>query len=320
MKLYIKNMVCNPNERKIELGLDKIRIQYNKLKTGEVSATQNITTAQRTHLSGTLKNCEFELTDDLKNELIEKFKKSIIELEHNPDEDFRKKISDHIRLDAGDNFIPLKKLFAEIEAVTGKNFRDYNKSEIKKLINIASGLAIRRLNLLENLLAWSDSQNKEKTFNLVKINLRELVISEFDCFDTSADQKHVTMDHSIGLNLYVTADVRMVKTIFRNLISNAITYSNTGGSIFISATEGKQFVEIEVKDNGIGISENICKKLFKTDENHSTSGADNEQGTGLGLFICKKFIEAHGGTIRVESDPGKGSKFTFTLPCYIQES
>jgi signal transduction histidine kinase len=109
----------------------------------------------------------------------------------------------------------------------------------------------------------------------------------------------------------------MVKTIFRNLISNAIKYSNTGGTIFISATEAPHFVEIEVKDDGIGIEQKTRQKLFKIDEFHSTSGTNNEQGTGLGLLFCKEFIDLHGGQIQVKSEPGKGSRFIFTLPHYI---
>jgi signal transduction histidine kinase len=198
-----------------------------------------------------------------------------------------------------------------------EQFSEYNETEIKRLINIASISTVRSLNLLENLLTWSVSQNKEKTFNPVKIDLNKLVISELEDFNTSATQKQLTLNHSIDPGLYITADFQMVKTIFRNLISNAIKYSNMGGHIFISATEGKQFVEIEVSDNGIGMSERVQKKLFKIDEFHSTTGTNNEPGTGLGLIFCKEFIDLHGGKIYTESESGKGSKFIFTLPHYI---
>ena len=308
-------MKCNPGEKKLELELNKIRIQYNKFKKGELSAVQNRTTAQREQLFKTLQQHEFELIDDPLNELIEKFKRSIVELEYYPDEDLKRSFSDHIRLNISDNFISLNKLFAEIEAASNENFSDYNKPEIKKLINTASGLAIKRLNLLENLQAWSDAQNK--TFNPIKINLRKLVVTEFDRFDTSADQKHVTLDHSISLLLHVSADELMITNVFRNLISDAIEFSNTGGSIFISATEGKQFVEIEVKDNGIEISQNTLDSFFKTDENHSISGTDTKRGTGLSLFICKKFIEMHGEKIQIESKQDKGCSVKFRLPYYM---
>jgi signal transduction histidine kinase len=201
--------------------------------------------------------------------------------------------------------------------ILAENIDNYRKDEIEELIHIASGSAINAYKLLENLLDWSAAQNKEKSFNPVKINLRELILSEIDSFSISASQKQVALDQSIFQDIYLTADIQMVKTIFRNLISNAIKYSNQGGIIFISATESNQFVEIEVMDNGIGMTENTLRKLFKMEEFHSTLGTDNEHGTGLGLLFCKEFIEMHGGKIWAESKPGKWTKFKFTLPHYI---
>lgn len=211
---------------------------------------------------------------------------------------------------------PFNAIIGILDLLEG-SFDDYSRTEIQNLINIANRSAVGTLNLLDNLLAWSASQNTEKNFNPVKINLRELIINEFESFHSSAAQKQISMDHSVIPNLYVTADLQMVKTIFRNLISNAIKFSKPGGTIFISAKEGKRFVEIEVQDNGIGISGKTQKKLFRIDEFRSTSGTNNEQGTGLGLLFCKEFVSRHGGKIWVESEPGKGSKFKFTLPHYI---
>jgi signal transduction histidine kinase len=201
--------------------------------------------------------------------------------------------------------------------ILSENIDHYRKDEIEELIQIASGSAINTYKLLENLLAWTAAQNKEKSFDPVKINLRELILSEIESFNLTASQKQVTIDHSIFQNLYLTADIQMVKTILRNLISNAIKYSNQGGIVLISATEGHQFIEIEVMDNGIGISQNTLKKLFKMDEFHSTLGTANEHGTGLGLLFCKEFVEMHGGKIWAESRPGKWTKFKFNLPHYL---
>lgn len=315
MKIQIKNGESNPLKPKMELELDKIRIQYDKYKAGELSEMQNITSAKREDLFKSLLQYEFELVDDSLNELIEKFNTSIIALEHYPDEELRKSFSDHIRLYIGDNFILLNKLFTEIKAASNENFRDFNNPEIKKLVNTASSLAVRRLTLLENLLAWSDAQNK--TFNPIKINLRKLVVTGFNRFDTSAEQRNITLDHSIGLLLCVSADELMLKTIFRNLIGNAIEYSNIGGNIFISAKEVNGFVEVEVKDSGKVISQETLEKLFKTDETRLFSDVDNQWETGLGLFISKKFIEMHGGEMQVESEQGTGSSVKFKLPHYM---
>jgi len=115
----------------------------------------------------------------------------------------------------------------------------------------------------------------------------------------------------------ITADFQMVKTIFRNLIGNAIKYTNNGGEITISASERKKIVEVVVKDNGIGISPEVKRELFTSKAFHSTTGTNNEKGTGLGLILCREFVELHGGKILMESESGKGSEFKFTLPHYI---
>lgn len=197
------------------------------------------------------------------------------------------------------------------------NLDDLDKNEVQRLIDMAAVSTVRTLSLLDNLLAWSIIQNKQNSFNPEKINLRELITDELENFKLTAVQKQITMNHTIAPGLQVTADLQMVKTIFRNLIGNAIKYSNTGGVIQINATEGRQFIEIEVRDNGIGMPEKAKEKLFKIDEFHSTIGTNNERGNGLGLLFCKEFIDLHGGKIRVESEPGKGSIFRFTLPHYI---
>jgi two-component system, sensor histidine kinase and response regulator len=194
---------------------------------------------------------------------------------------------------------------------------EYDVNEIEKYIDIVSDSASRTLHLLDNLLVWTISQNKEKTFHPVKINLYELIAEEIESSITTARQKQITLDNSIEPGLNVRADLQMVRTILRNLIGNAIKYTNAGGQIIVTATKSKQFVEISVIDNGIGILPQAQRELFKKSLFHSTSGTGNEQGAGLGLLLCKEFVEMHGGKIRVESKPTKGSKFKFTLPKYI---
>jgi signal transduction histidine kinase len=192
-----------------------------------------------------------------------------------------------------------------------------NKIENEEYVNIAYDSSLRTLGLLDNLLVWAISQNKEKSFNPVKINLFELIVEEIESISFAARQKQIVLKHTIGPNLNINADLQMVKTILRNLISNAIKYTNTGGEITLSASEGKQFVEITVKDNGIGISSEAQRNLFKIDSFHSSAGTNNEHGTGFGLLLCIEFVEMHGGNIWIESELGKGSEFKFTLPHYI---
>ena len=197
------------------------------------------------------------------------------------------------------------------------SLKEFNKDEIAEYVDIVYNSANNTLILLDNLLVWAVSQNKEKNFKPVKINLYDLLREEIESLKTLASQKQITLKHLIKPDLNVAADLQMVKTILRNLISNAIKFTNINGEIIVNATELKQFVEVEVKDNGIGISAENQKKLFQIDTFHSTPGTHNEKGTGLGLLLCKEFVELHGGNILIDSEAGKGSIFSFTLPHYI---
>lgn len=208
---------------------------------------------------------------------------------------------------------PFSSIIGVLE-ILKKSLSDYNRDEIEKFINIASNAANDTLVLLDNLLMWALSQNEKKSFHPVTINLHEFLAHEIESINTSARQKQIMLHHSIVPNLNVTADLQMISSILRNLMSNAIKYTNTGGEITISASESKQFVEIEVRDTGIGISHEGQRNLFKIDEFHSTAGTHNEKGAGFGLLLCKEFVEIHGGKIWVESEPGNGSKFKFALP------
>ena len=194
------------------------------------------------------------------------------------------------------------------------SLKEFNKDEIEEYINLVYKSANNTLILLDNLLQWAITQNIEKTFNPVKINLYDLLLEEIQSLRTLSQEKQITMVEAIDQSLNVTADLQMVKTILRNLISNAIKYTNSYGEIIISASENKQFVEVAINDNGVGISAEDKMKLFKVEELHSTQGTHNEKGTGLGLLLCKEFIELHGGNLLLESEVGNGSRFSFTLP------
>jgi signal transduction histidine kinase len=198
-----------------------------------------------------------------------------------------------------------------------ESFNDNDEVEIETYINMANNSVNSTLRLLENLLSWTSMQNKEKNFNPVKIDIYEVILNEIENAIPSATQKLITLNHSITSNLYATADLQMVKTILRNLISNAIKYSYLGGEITLIVTEKDKNIEIAVIDNGVGISQNAQKDLFQRDVLNSTRGTKNEYGTGLGLMICKEFVEMHDGIIHIESEAGKGTKIVFTLPHYI---
>ena len=131
----------------------------------------------------------------------------------------------------------------------------------------------------------------------------------------NAAQKNISLTCLIEEGTLVSADYNMVSAIFRNLLSNAIKFTKTGGTITVESHDAGDFWEIAVVDTGVGMSTNKQHKLFNIGEGRiTTPGTAGERGTGLGLILCKEFVEKHGGKIWVESEVGKGSTFTFTLP------
>jgi signal transduction histidine kinase len=197
-----------------------------------------------------------------------------------------------------------------------KRLNDYDINKIQEFINIASDSKIKTFPLLEELLAWAISQNTEESFKPVRINLFELLKEEIDSIYESALQKQISLNYSISPDMNVTGDHQMVKTILKNLITNAIEFTHTGGKINIKVSEGKSFIQIAVIDNGRGITPEDQQNLFKIESIDAVNALNSEKGCGLSLILCKEFIEIHGGNIWIESEFGKGSKFIFTLPNY----
>jgi signal transduction histidine kinase/ligand-binding sensor domain-containing protein len=180
--------------------------------------------------------------------------------------------------------------------------------------NLIKSSAVQTFRLLENLLEWANSQTKKISYNPSDINLRELFTEDFNILNDMASRKNITLKILIPENLMIRADRNMIKTVVRNLISNAIKFTAKGGTVEANAVVSRKQVEISVSDNGIGMTKEIMAKLFRIDAKLSTRGTENEKGTGLGLFLCKEFVEKHGGRISVESEPGNGSVFRIVLP------
>ena len=168
--------------------------------------------------------------------------------------------------------------------------------------------------LLINLLEWSRSQMGTIQFKPVELSLPALVEETFSLYNTKAAQKEITLTNEVSEESKVIADQNMLKTILRNLVSNALKFTERGGAIEISEKNINGFKEITVRDTGIGINPQDINKLFEMEGNYTTLGTEDESGTGLGLILCKEFVEKHGGKISVESKIGFGSKFNFTLP------
>ena len=168
--------------------------------------------------------------------------------------------------------------------------------------------------LLENLLTWARSQTGKLEITPQKFQVKEVIEENLELLQNTAQNKNITIQHQINGISEVYADKNSVSTVIRNLSSNALKFTNSGGRIIISAEEWKDAIEITVHDNGVGIPPEVQKKLFKLGEKHSTLGTNKEKGTGLGLMLCKEFVEKNGGQIRVESKVGKGTSFRFTIP------
>lgn len=168
-------------------------------------------------------------------------------------------------------------------------------------------------NLLENLLNWAKSQMQGMKVYGKKINLKTISEDCVNLLNPIADKKIVKIQNNIYTPISAFADNEMVKLVIRNLMSNAIKFTTTGNKIILDATQDKDFVTISIKDNGTGISNENQEKLFKL-ESFSTRGTSNESGMGLGLLLCKDFVDKNGGKIWFESELEKGSTFYFTLP------
>ena len=138
--------------------------------------------------------------------------------------------------------------------------------------------------------------------------------SNINIISSNAFQKNISVECEILSDEKVFADESIVNTILRNLLTNAIKFSYPNGKVIVSSKAKGEFLEISISDFGVGIAPNNIEKLFRIDSKFINPGTKNEKGTGLGLILCKEFTELHGGEIRVKSEIGKGSTFTFTLP------
>lgn len=186
--------------------------------------------------------------------------------------------------------------------------------EQKEFLLAASVTVKNTHSLLKNLLFWAKSQRNEIDYNPHNINASIVVIDNLQLLMSQIIEKQLSIDNQIPEAFQCYADENMLSTIIRNLISNAIKYTEPGGKITIGYENSPIEVTFWVEDTGIGIPEQHIPLIFDTFANFSTPGTNYEKGTGLGLILCKEFVETQGGKISVESTPGIGSRFKFTIP------
>ncbi|MFA8436386.1 MAG: tetratricopeptide repeat protein [Marinifilaceae bacterium] len=188
-----------------------------------------------------------------------------------------------------------------------------NTSVLQEYNSALNESSHKLFNLLENLLEWANSQRGNLDFQPEKFDLYEKIQQNLEIFKLKAQEKGIRLNSFVKPGTKVIADQNMINTILRNLISNAIKFTAFNGEVNILTKSTNGILEIAVQDTGIGISPEIQAKLFQIDHNISTSGTNEEEGSGLGLIICKEFIEKHGGKIWVQSQPNIGSTFSFSL-------
>ena len=208
---------------------------------------------------------------------------------------------------------PFGALIGMLELIS-KDFEMFSEEELKEISSDLYTSAQGVYKLLENLLEWSRVQRKSVTFFPVQSNIYLIAENIIKILSMQASNKKIELINNIPEHQKAFCDENMVSTIIRNLVSNAIKFTSEKGSVTISSEDSGDYVRTEVKDTGIGMSEEDMDKLFKIDAHHTTRGTSDEKGTGLGLILCKEFVEMNGGEISVESKPGEGTNFSFTLP------
>lgn len=189
---------------------------------------------------------------------------------------------------------------------------------LKELAGLTTGLhqtASNLYSLLRNLLEWAQIQRGSFSFSPQLIVLETIVSDNIQLLRKRAREKKISLRSTIKPEMQIYADSNMVNSLVLNLITNAMKFTNAGGRVTISAKQNKEgMIQVSVKDNGIGMPEEISEKVFQAGEKVKRKGTDGELSTGLGLILCKEFVELNGGTIWLKSEEGAGTTFYFTLP------
>lgn len=209
--------------------------------------------------------------------------------------------------------------FKNLSETLSEKYHELDKEKIQKTLDSLNDSAKTAFHLIDNLLQWSRSQLGRLKYRPAQMDLTGLVFRNVDLFKQEAQHKNIDIFIHLDEGKKVFIDQELTDTVFRNLISNAIKYTPDGGKITIESKILDEFAEITIKDTGIGISKANQKKLFNPRVEYTTLGLYQEKGSGLGLLLCKDFIEMNGGTIWFESDEGKGTAFYITLPLAMEE-
>ena len=195
-----------------------------------------------------------------------------------------------------------------------EDIQTMDRLTVEKYIEMINNISRKTFDLLEDLLLWKKSQSGKLEFKPMQTDFVKTCNETLEAMRTNAQLKKISVSWATEGNVTIQADEDMLKVVLRNLVSNAIKFTNPGGHIFINREMTPSLLTVTVSDNGVGIAADRINDLFDISKIATTPGTENERGTGLGLLLCKEFVEKHGGRIWVESIEGKGSDFKFTIP------
>jgi len=223
-----------------------------------------------------------------------------------------------------DNFIQvlahdLKSPFHSLLGLTSlllQNLTAYSPDKIEEMIRLVNNTTYKTFHLLEDLLMWTKAHSGKLSYQPQPVGFMDSANEVLQSIQNQAHLKNLYLSVFESVPIVLNADPNMLKAILRNLVSNAIKYSNENGKIQIFATTESSKAVISVSDNGTGMDESTKSKLWSSLQNNSVKGTLDEQGTGFGLLLCKEFVEKHKGEIWVKSNPEKGSTFSFTIPLF----
>lgn len=204
--------------------------------------------------------------------------------------------------------------FLALTSMMAENISDFSIDELGKISKEMHSKASNLFNLLRNLLEWARIQRGSIVFTPSKIVLAKVLQNIIEAVEDNAKLKEITINKDISDNIVISADEKMLNSLFQTLLSNAIKFTNRGGEVFVKLATQENSVLIEIRDSGIGMSPELLNKLFKLEEKVGHEGTAGEESTGLGLLLCKDFTDFHRGKIWVESEVEKGSTFFVELP------
>jgi signal transduction histidine kinase len=197
------------------------------------------------------------------------------------------------------------------------NTEEFDKQKVKEISTSLYQTSKSTYDLLEQLLDWSALQSNKIVYTPEKVDLKTLIVENIKMVNSLVTQKEMQIIDNTINDQFVLVDQNMLNTVIRNLITNAIKFTHNGGKIEISSTISSHFLYLSIKDNGQGISPQKIKDLFNFGKLDTTKGTNNETGTGLGLILCKEFVERNKGELFIKSEEGKSSDFIISLPLFV---